>query len=209
MAGMVNMGIEALSKIAKQLDGHDLSMLTEMAERLQRSAKKQAGFSRGNSKQDYQTPPEFIAAVAERFGTIALDLAANAENTQAPLWLGPGSDISVDAFAIHWATQPSFPVGNRWLNPPFERIKNWANKCRTNCTQDSPILFLTPASVGAKWFTMHVLPYAHVLLIQPRLTFVGEKDPYPKDCALSVFGMGNEGTVEPWIWKLPREAKIK
>jgi hypothetical protein len=38
-----------------------------------------------------------------------------------------------------------------------------------------------------------------VLPLNPRLTFVGEKDPYPKDLMLSCFGFGVTGCKQ-WRW---------
>jgi hypothetical protein len=40
---------------------------------------------------------------------------------------------------------------------------------------------------------------AHVYALSPRLTFKGEKWPYPKDCMLSVFG--EQPGFEVWRWK--------
>ena len=34
----------------------------------------------GRSRQDYGTPPEFLAAVVARFGPLAFDLAASRDN---------------------------------------------------------------------------------------------------------------------------------
>jgi hypothetical protein len=36
------------------------------------------------SRQDYRTPPEFLEAVAERFGRLSFDLAASASSSVAP-----------------------------------------------------------------------------------------------------------------------------
>ncbi len=42
-----------------------------------------------DSKQDYRTPADFMAAVTRRFGPIAFDLAAHADNAQSPNYFAP------------------------------------------------------------------------------------------------------------------------
>lgn len=190
------MSINVLNDIAKHLSAPDLEMLTTFARRLHRSGKRGAGYAKGNSKQDVQTPPEFMAAVTKRFGSIAVDLAANETNNQAEFWLGPGGAYP-DSLQFKWDS-PSLPPGNKWLNPPFDPILPWATRCAWySATSSDPILFLTPASTGANWFLDYVLPFAHVLSVG-RIKFVGHKTPYPKDLVLSVFGLGNAGKLESW-----------
>lgn len=41
---------------------------------------------------------------------------------------------------------------------------------------------------------------AMVLGLSPRLTFKGEKDPYPKDLMLSVYGQAYSG-FDTWNWR--------
>jgi hypothetical protein len=91
---------------------------------------------------------------------------------------------------------------NLWLNPPFANIEPWAKKCvETETCSWRRIFFLTPASVGARWFERHVFGKARVLFLGKRLTFVGEKDPYPKDCMISVFG--EKPGFAFWDWSKP------
>lgn len=59
---------------------------------------------------------------------------------------------------------------------------------------------VTPASVGSVWFREHVHGKAYCFGISPRLTFVGEKDPYPKDLMLSLFTSEGYSGFEPWNW---------
>lgn len=148
------------------------------------------------SKQDYQTPPEFVDAVERRFGAIAFDLAANLDNAvRADAFYGPGSPIAEDALAEDWTRH----TGTLWLNPEFGKIAPWAAKCalslatiRRNADRvwraDWRVAMLTPASIGTDWFAKHVHRKALVLGISPRLQFVGADDEYPKDLMLSVFG---------------------
>jgi len=148
----------------------------------------------GKSRQDYGTPEAFINAVIKRFGPLACDLAATRENSKAPYLYKP----SMDSLKYPWAI--SFPTGNLWLNPPFENIGVWAEKCALESLKRAgSILFLTPASIGTEWFAQWVEPYAHVIGLRPRLTFEGCKDPYPKDLILSVYSAGLRG-FSTWRW---------
>lgn len=151
----------------------------------------------GLSKQDYETDPRFMRAVTERFGPIVFDLAATEENRQADLFYG----IEDNSLKKSWVGG-AVPEGNRWLNPPFGKIMPWAMKCadtRPKLPLGSLLLFLTPLGV-TKWFTDYVFEHAMVLLLKPRLTFVGHMQGFPKDCILSVYGE-TPGKVEIWPWR--------
>ncbi len=94
--------------------------------------------------------------------------------------------------------------GILWLNPPFDNIAPWAKKCAEESRKGAKILFLTPASVGANWFSSHVHRLSFVLGLNGRLAF----DPanptwgYPKDCILSCFGLAGGVTgFDTWAWK--------
>lgn len=152
--------------------------------------------SPSTSKQDYETPPEVIAACVARFGPLAVDLACETRNAKAPEALA--IDKGIDSLTVPWAER--FPNVTMWLNPPFKRIAPWMMKCRDEARQLGPngkIVVLTPASVGANWFFDHVHKSALVLPLAPRITFVGATQPFPKDCMISVF---TRTTVAPtWL----------
>ncbi len=152
----------------------------------------------GKSKQDYGTPWELIRAVEKRFGTLNVDLAARADNAKAPSFLGPESDSLAVPWAAYFEVRPTLA----WLNPPFADIDPWAAKCLRETVGRSAlrVILLTPASVGANWFSEHVHGRALVLALNGRITFEGTKDPYPKDCMLSCFGFGSAG-FDVWRWR--------
>lgn len=148
---------------------------------------------RGESKQDYQTPKEFIKNVERVFGVkFVIDLAAVRENTVARRFISPARD----SLKQDWYKEISNAAGAAWLNPPFGDIGPWAKKCNeylNRCRELDiddlhPIFFLTPASVGSNWFQNYVHDNAKVNLLSERIQFVGAKWVYPKDCILSVFG---------------------
>ena len=156
--------------------------------------------NKGGSKQDYSTPKDFIEAVVSRFGPLAFDLAASADNTKAPQYF----DEEDNALSRDWSKLE----GNLWLNPPFSDIAPWAAKCvQTQTAIDVKIdpsrriLFLVPASVGSDWYRFYVRDFAYVLALSPRLKFEGCEDAYPKDCILAVYGHGFRG-FDTWRWKL-------
>lgn len=156
---------------------------------------------RHQSNQGYATPPNFIRACEARFlRRVAWDLAANSSNTKAERFY----DEAMNALEQPWH-RISAPGGMLWLNPPFDDIAPWAEKCAAESILPScpPILLLTPASIGSNWFREHVMQKACVYALNGRIKFVGASDPYPKDLMLSVYGIG---TPDFRIWTVAREA---
>jgi phage N-6-adenine-methyltransferase len=150
----------------------------------------------GQSRQDFATPDDFIAAVKHRLGIteFVVDLAAGVGNAKAIRFL----DKQHDSLAYDWTRYRDRSWKSRWcwLNPPFEDIAPWARKCLDS--QWLQIALLVPASVGSNWWAEHVDGRAYVLFPRPRLSFDGVA-PYPKDVALALYGM-NPG-YECWDWK--------
>lgn len=152
--------------------------------------------NRATSKQDYETPPDFLAAIAARWGTIDVDLAARADNAKAAVFVTPEEDT----LTVPWAER--FMNLNCFLNPEFRDIDPYAEKCayEGSLIQRGRIFMLTPASIGTNWFSRHVEGRAMVLGLAPRLRFVGEREYYPKDLMLSIFAPGIHG-FGTWRWK--------
>ena len=163
--------------------------------------------NQSRSRQDYATPFDFVRSIEARFGRLDIDLAGTALNKKAPKVITPEQDSLQTTWQWALDFRPTC-----WLNPPFRDIMPWAAKCaRTKVGAFEPvrrILFLTPASVGANWFRDHVYGKALVLFLcsnehgSGRLTFEGEKDPYPRDLILSVYG--EEPGFKMWGWRLPK-----
>ncbi len=149
------------------------------------------------SKQDYGTPPELVAAIERRFGTITWDIAASADNAVCERFY---SKDGIDALTDDWAQRFS-PRDLLFLNPEFGSIASVWAPLVARWRRRMPwlrLLLLTPASVGSEWFQRYVHRRALVEALSPRLHFVGCDDPYPKDCMLSCFGMGVGFDV--WRW---------
>ena len=162
-------------------------------------------------RQDYGTPVELLNAVKDRFGPLHWDLAATVENSVCVEYLSPHSDsLKMPWPPYNWdCKRDTYAPFQCWLNPPFSNIDPWAAKCAAwvcdeRVVPGSRILFLVPASVGSNWWLHHVSGKARVLALSPRLTFVGCKDPFPKDCALCVYERSwpeQPPLVEPWRWQ--------
>lgn len=153
------------------------------------------------SKQDVGTPREFLTAVEARFGPIVWDLACDSKNCVTGSGNGFRFDLGEDGLVEQWEH-----LGGRgdvlWLNPPFANIRPWVEKAGTY-EGLATIAMLLPASIGTDWFAEHVHNKAYVLGLSPRMTFVGEKDPYPKDLMLLVYerrGWQRHG-FGTWRWK--------
>jgi len=118
-------------------------------------------------------------------------LAASPENAQAPCYLTKAQD----SLSQPW---DEYVVGDEWawLNPEFNDIAPWAEKCATSRVK---VAMLVPASVGSNWFRDFVHGHCVVCLLNGRLTFVGETQPYPKDCLLCLYGKPPCYVV--WSWK--------
>lgn len=147
------------------------------------------------SKQDYETPDDFVAAVVRRFGPIDVDLACHAHTSKGAIGITPEED----SLGVAWC---QWYDDTLWLNPEFNNIPVWAEKCAEEARfmRRGRILLLTPASIGTNWFAKHVLGKAMVLALSPRLTFKGEKSPYPKDLMLSCYAPGLHG-FDQWRWR--------
>lgn len=154
------------------------------------------------NNQHWGTPREFLDAVERRFGKIGIDLAAKRDNHVVPAYFGPGSPFEIeDSLAPTTAWDDWIdPRELRWLNPEFADVRPWAAKCalfRGSVTTT----MLTPASVGTDWFEDHVWGKALVLLLRPRMKFVGAEDQFNRDLMLSVYGPRVAPGVDLWRWK--------
>lgn len=166
----------------------------------------------GKSKQDYQTPPSFLEAIARQFGPIDLDLACRLDNMVAPY--GIAHDQGLDALEQDWA-DPTYwsKSGNvavsgdhirvAYLNPPFSNIEPWAAKLETCRWLPRWTLMLVPYSASSGWYVRHVMSKLMVYGI-PRLAFIGEggktEGVYPKDLCLIAAGHGVNGQAF-WDWR--------
>ena len=152
----------------------------------------------GRSEQAVGTPPEFIEAVVRFLGIdrFDVDLAATPENACAFVFLTEEDD-ALDP-GVSWV----YPGGWNWLNPPFGKIGPWVRKASEQAALGAHTAVLIPASLGARWWIDHVVGNARIVPLDGRITFVGQTDPYPKDCALLLYGPDVEvGYAPAWQWR--------
>lgn len=163
----------------------------------------------GRSVQIVGTPHDFLAPVEARFGPIEHDLAADMDNCVVrenpwgleSSYFGPGARHE-DALAegLQWPDMLCF------LNPPYGNIAPWAKKAAEQSACGSTVLMLVPAAVGSNWFNQYVRPFAYVLELSPRVTFVGHTHPYPKDLILAVYTPERFIGREAWHWRMKMPA---
>lgn len=148
----------------------------------------------GRSKQDYQTPPEFLTAVKKRLkiDQFDIDLAASESNKVATMFY----DETMNSLADY--NRWKVGSGWAWLNPPYSNIRQWVEKASR---EKANVAMLVPASPGSNWWVECVEPHAYISFLVGRLTFVGEGSPYPKDSALLLFSPWGFVGHEYWRWK--------
>ena len=166
--------------------------------------------NKNKTKQEYRTPLILLRAVERRFGPIRFDLAARTRDAVLGL---PSYTPQDDALKQDWVSHHNpknipRPCGVLWLNPPFRKNGEFAEACAFYAAHARPgnvITMLVPASVDAKWWDDHVRGKAHVLALDPRVTFVGESEPYPRGLALCVYDPRypvQSAAVERWCWMM-------
>lgn len=162
---------------------------------------------RHKSAQDLGTPWEFIRALEKKFGKLTWDLACTLENKKAPYGL---HYPEYDAFENSWHDLTSIrqPVADYagidrkllYLNPPFDPITPWVQKCAVEVQLGAEILLLAQASIDSNWFWNYVQPFATVYAID-RIKFEGEKHVYPKPLMLCHYCANPSPVLQRWRWK--------
>ena len=139
-------------------------------------------------QQDVTTPRDFIDAVCE-YWPCNFDLAATAENKRFLSYFSPEENsLSKDWFKTN--VHDGYYL---WLNPPFKAVGKWMEKCAAESKRGARIVTLTLANKGTVWYHKHVRPNALSLILMSRITFEGNKDPYPKELMLNIFGINTIG----------------
>lgn len=178
-------------------------------------------------QQDHKTPREFLEAVTLRFGPIAFDLAASDAHVAPGFFSEQDDSLAHDWLTHPLGMRVGGGMFNLWLNPPFSGgidptkfratrngkvvcqgwrgMDPWMAKAAALAQQtvvrDRRILCLTPAAVGTDWWRTSVRGIATVQHLSPRLTFLGENDPYKRDLSLLIFEPGVLGGGEGcWRW---------
>ena len=155
------------------------------------------------------TPATLVHAIVQKFGTIAWDLAASADNSVASNYF----TIEQDSLAQDW----TYCDGLKYLNPPFSLISPWAEKIAewsrrimaTDFEQRGSILLLVPAAVDSRWWERFVHGKCHEYRLRQRVPFYTHKPEwgFPKPITLCEFGPLVVPGVSYWSWKPDERAK--
>jgi phage N-6-adenine-methyltransferase len=154
------------------------------------------------SSQVHSTPLEFISAVEGRFGLIATDLAATRNNAVMPRFISRRQN----SLKQNWTKLLKGGLG--YLNPPFDPMAPWVDKCVEEKLKGARFVVLSQASVDSNWF-WKMFPHCAVYTLTPRIKFVGNTTGFPKPLILSSFNCIGRGSTElevshlsRWNWKL-------
>ena len=160
-----------------------------------------AKVNNNKSFQDYGTPPELLAAIERRFGAVGVDAAATAEDAVCDAYFD-------DALNADWDEAGDALV---YANPRFRLSRLYARKFAESNVRG---LLLTPASIDSRWCATHVLPYARIIALSPRVPFMRDGDYAFRDARgrpaginrammLSAYRCPGEkpGELELWRWK--------
>ena len=157
--------------------------------------KNGATLNRHRGNQAHPTPWEFVSAMESRFGPLEIDLAARKKDAKAGRFISRREN----SLKQDWTMLLRGGIG--YLNPPFDPITPWINKCVEEAVKGARLLVLSRASIDANWFwTMY--SHCEVYALAPRLKFVGSNDVYPGSLILSAFNFGVwSGRIERWYWR--------
>lgn len=144
--------------------------------------------------QDWETPPEFVQLVEQKFGvTFDLDACCYPETAKAPNFFTEEDDGLVQ----DWH-------GTVWMNPPYGRaLPTWTKKAKEEARKHGSTVFcLVPGRTDTNWF-QDAAQDGRLVLMKGRLSFLqgGKTQGSPAfPSVLIIFGEGQTG-VEYWDWK--------
>ena len=160
--------------------------------------------NRHKSRQDHPTPWEFVSALEKRFGLIAVDLASTARDAKAGRFISPKEN----SFKQDWTNLLNGENG--YLNPEWDPITPWVEKCIEEKLKGGRFTVLSQASIDSDWYWA-MEKHCCVYTLKSRIRFEGSKHVYPKPLILSAFNLKHEPgpTIERgknglyrWNWKL-------
>lgn len=149
--------------------------------------------------QSVQTPGDLLDAIEARFGKIDVDLAAESDAVSVA-----DSCITPEQNSL---TTPWPLRGHLFLNPPFDDITPWSEKCRDwvlAAEMGARLTFLVPASIDSNWWCQNVAGTARIVPLKGRVTFVGHNHGFPKPIALCIYEPSwpdNPPIEYAWAWK--------
>jgi len=159
-------------------------------------------YTRGASTDHWETPPQLFELASRAFAEptgFALDAAANAANTLAPRWLGPGG-LSPDALSLDdW---PLAEGQAAWMNPPYSKLAGplarWVERADEVASEASRrrVVCLLKADTSTKWFRFAAARAWRIVFLQPRVRHLlagHEQATPPWGSLLAVFDAAQRG----------------
>jgi len=135
---------------------------------------------RHRSRQNHPTPWGFICAIENRFDMIEIDLAATKTVRKAGRFITPKQN----SLRQDWTTMLDGKMG--YLNPPFDPVTPWIEKCVEEAVKGARFVALLRASIDAHWF-WKMAHHCTVYAISPRIKFIGSKQGYPSSLIVASF----------------------
>jgi phage N-6-adenine-methyltransferase len=180
-------------------------------------------------RQQWRTPPDFIAAVRREF-TITLDAAANAANAIVPLhyteemdglthpWFGDVTAAVAPSRAVVEGVGEGVPgiatsylSGAVWCNPGFRNLDAWVAKAIAEVRgyPQSVALVMALAAPSTRWWAAAIAAGAEARLLAPRVQFLPppgiRKSSNARENVLLIFRPqprgGRPAHVWTWRWK--------
>jgi phage N-6-adenine-methyltransferase len=145
-------------------------------------------------RSDWRTPDSVLAVVRNALGgEVGLDPCASTTH-----WLAGGEEIGVlnfheedDALAIDWEASIRADGAPRtvFVNPPFNRNRDWVKKCAEEAAKGLEVILLIPARTDTRYWQSHIAETSQAICFwKGRITFVGGTNSAPFPCAFVYWG---------------------
>lgn len=145
-----------------------------------------AGIHHSSGKDDWGTPPDFFAGVAQQFD-FQLDAAAQQWSAKTENYYTEDQD----GLFMPWSSWT-------WCNPPYSSIKPWMRKAVFEMEAGRSSVLLTFARTDTEAFHVYAMRAARIIFVRGRLRFVSpdrEKvNVAPSPSMLLVFDAGFRGS---------------
>lgn len=189
--------------LAAHREGY-LSLSDWIRDRLDGAARARAMHS--SDHQAFNTPANVLDAIAP-MGAIALDPCSNGGSIVPARvrWT-----VEHDGLAVAWAPQ-RLRGEIVFVNPPFDALEAWADRCILEAAAGCEIVLLSPARVDVRWWDRCLEAGAVAALWRGRLRFLGMGSaPFP--AALTYFGPRQalwRRVMAPHVTGFTRRARIE
>jgi phage N-6-adenine-methyltransferase len=131
-------------------------------------------------REDWETPPDFFAALDAEFG-FTLDVCATPANAKCARYFTP----TTDGLAQSWGSDVC------WCNPPYGReIPKWMRKAWEESQAGATGVCLVPARTDTRWWHDYAERASERRFVKGRIRFVGAKYNAPFPCVVVVFKPG-------------------